>query len=178
MDKNGRDRAETIRSALDRYESALVRYAMGITGNLELARDVVQDTFLKMCAADMDRIEDHIGPWLYTVCRNRALDVRKKEGRMSALAEGQAERVASPGPAPSKTAEINQTHKLVLDVLQKMPERDRELFRLKVQDGMTYREVSRIANTSVGTVSSVVHRVIDSVRRQLRDQLDLARDEI
>ena len=133
---------------------------------------------MKMCAADMDKIEDHIGPWLYTVCRNRALDVRKKEGRMTSLAEGQAERVASRDPAPSTTAEIKETHKLVLDVLDKLPERDRELFRLKIQDGMTYREVSRIANASVGTVSSVVHRVINVIRTRLRDQLDLARDEI
>jgi RNA polymerase sigma factor (sigma-70 family) len=178
MKKQKQDRAEVIRSALDRYESVLVRYAMGITGNLEQARDVVQDTFMKMCAADMARIDDHIGPWLYTVCRNRALDVRKKEGRMAALVEGQAERVASRGPAPNVTAEMNETHQLVLDVLKKLPERDQELFRLKIQDGMTYREVSRIANTSVGTVSTVVHRVINAVKRQLRDQLDLARDEI
>tara|TARA_B100000949_G_C13906450_1_gene294985 strand:+ start:47 stop:229 length:183 start_codon:yes stop_codon:yes gene_type:complete len=38
-----------IREALDKYQSALTRYAMRITGDLEKARDVVKDTLLQLC---------------------------------------------------------------------------------------------------------------------------------
>ncbi len=170
--------AEWIRSALERYEGALIRYAMGVTGNLEQARDVVQDTFLKLCTADRQKIGNHLAQWLYTVCRNRALDVRKKEGRMNPLTDVQAKTVASRDPAPSAVAEVNETHRLVLDVLETLPARQRELFRLKIQDGMTYRQISELTGTSVATVCSVVHRAINTIRHRLRDQLDLARDEI
>jgi RNA polymerase sigma-70 factor (ECF subfamily) len=66
-----------LRSALGRYERPLVRYAHRLTGDLETARDVVQDTFLTLCRQQPGSVDDHLGPWLFRVCRNRALDVMK-----------------------------------------------------------------------------------------------------
>src|SRR5262245_52633335 len=80
-------RFERIRSAMDLHESRLIRFAARITGNLESARDVVQDTFLKLCKEDLDAVGDHVGAWLFRVCRNRALDVRKKEAPLLRLDE-------------------------------------------------------------------------------------------
>ena len=83
--------ANWIRQALERYEKPLIRYACRITGDLETARDVVQDAFLRLCQADRAKVDGHLAAWLYTVCRNRAYDVRRKEGRMDALTQGRAE---------------------------------------------------------------------------------------
>ena len=65
---------EWIRGALERYESPLLRYACRLTGNLEQARDVVQDSFVRLCRADRSKVEDHLAAWLFTVCRRRALE--------------------------------------------------------------------------------------------------------
>jgi RNA polymerase sigma factor (sigma-70 family) len=165
-----------VRAALDRYEAPLIRYAMRITGNTEQARDVVQDTFLRLCTADRARIERRLAQWLYTVCRNRALDVRRKEGRMSHLAEGQAEAIASPDPPPSAVADRNETHQLVFDVVSTLPEKQQEVFRLKFQDGMSYREISSITGSPRSTVCDTVRSTVNTIRRRLRDQLALARD--
>ena len=72
--------ADWVQDALIRYEGALVRYAMRITGDMETARDVVQDTFLRLCDADRDQVGEYLAPWLYRVCRNRAIDARLCEG--------------------------------------------------------------------------------------------------
>ncbi len=40
--------AEVVQSALEQYEGPLTRYALRLTGNLETAQDVVQDTFLRL----------------------------------------------------------------------------------------------------------------------------------
>ena len=66
------DKADWIQSALARYQGTLVRYATHITGDLEKARDVVQDTFMRLCKQKPSQIEDHLAQWLFTVCRNRA----------------------------------------------------------------------------------------------------------
>jgi RNA polymerase sigma-70 factor (ECF subfamily) len=42
----------------------------------------VQDTFLKLWQTDPDTVNGRLAPWLYTVCRNRAVDVCRKERRM------------------------------------------------------------------------------------------------
>jgi len=49
-----------------------------ITGDIEQAREVVQDTFLKLCRQKPAQIRNYLAQWLYTVCRNRALDVLRK----------------------------------------------------------------------------------------------------
>ena len=54
------DKAAWIREALARYERPLLRYVHGITRDTELARDVVQETFLKLCKADPPTVGDHL----------------------------------------------------------------------------------------------------------------------
>ena len=64
-----------IRAALDRYERPLVLHARRLTGDLEQARDAVQETFLRLVKERRDAVEPHLAEWLFTVCRNVALDI-------------------------------------------------------------------------------------------------------
>src|SRR5258707_8771563 len=64
---------------LQRFEIPLLQYATRITSDRERARDVVQETFIKFQRnGSLDR-EDKAATWLFTVCRNRALNVCRKE---------------------------------------------------------------------------------------------------
>ena len=85
------EKHEWIEAALTRYERPLVSYTQRITGDLERARDVVQDAFTRLCAQEPGKLDGRLAPWLYTVCRNRALDVVKKDGRMALLEDRKAE---------------------------------------------------------------------------------------
>lgn len=161
-----------VSAALARYERPLLRYAAGITHDLECARDVVQDTFLKLCEADPARVDDHLAAWLYTVCRNRALSVRKKEARMSPLDD------QSPGtaPPPSAAAEQNEARAQVRAVLNTLPENTQEAFRLKFRDGLTYRQIGEVMGISLGSVSNLITGALNAVRRELRPELPPARE--
>jgi RNA polymerase sigma-70 factor (ECF subfamily) len=163
-----------IRSALDRFERPLIAYAYRFTGDLETARDVVQDTFLKLCQADVTRLNGRLAGWLYTVCRNRALDVRKKDARTEPLHEGQAEAVESPAPWPSAQASANETNRLILDAVAEMPDRRQDVFRLKFQDGLTYREISAVTGLPLSTVSYHIHAAMTEVCERLRAGSDTA----
>jgi len=165
-----------VGAALERYEQPLLRYAARITGDADLARDVVQDTFLKLCAADPADVDSRLAPWLYTVCRNRALDVRKKEGRMTALQQGQADAYPNGGPGPSAVAARNETHAMVLAVLDTLPHKHQEAFRLKFHDGLTYREIGQVMDVSLGTVNNLVTAALVAIRDRLRPEIDLAQE--
>ena len=101
---NASSRSSWVHAALERYEQPLIRYAARFTGDVERAREVVQDTFLKLCAADRAKVESRLAPWLYTVCRNRALDVRDKEVRMKPLPAIRQEAIAFKGAGPREMA--------------------------------------------------------------------------
>src|SRR5687767_2937037 len=91
--------SQRIGDALSRYEGPLLRYARSLLGDLERARDVVQDTFLRLCREDPARVDGHLAQWLFTVCRNRALDVQRKDGRLRPLDAAALD--AQPSPEPS-----------------------------------------------------------------------------
>ncbi|MDA7644894.1 sigma-70 family RNA polymerase sigma factor [bacterium] len=71
-------KSEWLPWVVDRYQGPLIRVAFRITGNLEVAREVVQDTFLRLCRQEQRLVNGQLASWLFTVCRNRALDVLKK----------------------------------------------------------------------------------------------------
>src|SRR4051812_5077506 len=87
----------------------LTRYATRLLGDSERARDVVQDTFVKLMAQPTEAINGHAVEWLFTVCRHRALDVLRKEGRMRRFDLGQAERVTGSDPRPGRLLEHAET---------------------------------------------------------------------
>ena len=70
-------------------QAPLTRYATRLLhGDADRARDVVQDTFVKLMGQTPEAVDGHAVEWLFTVCRHRALDVLRKEGRMKRFAEG------------------------------------------------------------------------------------------
>ena len=60
-----------------------VRRRLG--GDIEGARDIVQEAFVKLCQQGWPEIEHHSIAWLYRTCRNRAIDLSRREGRMSVI---------------------------------------------------------------------------------------------
>jgi RNA polymerase sigma factor (sigma-70 family) len=166
-------KAEWVRKAFEQYEGPLIRYAAHITGNTDQARDVVQDTFLKLCAAEQADVESHLAAWLYTVCRNRALDVRRKEVRVVSLDTNAASRRESGGPPAAALAEFHEMHSRVLGVVGTLSQDQQEVIRLKFQDALSYKEISQVTGHSVTNVGFLLHTAIRNIRARLANQADL-----
>ena len=161
-------RLEWIRESLDAYEGPLLRYATRILGDLESARDIVQDVFLRLCSADRASLDGRLGPWLFAVCRNRALDVCRKENRMSPLTQEEIEVRPTEEPNPRQNLERAQTARSALKFLAELPARQQEVVRLKFQEGMSYREIGRVTGNSVSNVGFLLHRALKTLRGRLQ----------
>ena len=174
--EKGRSRSDWIQSALEQYEGPLIRYAYGIVRNPEKARDVVQDTFLALCRADRDKIENRLAPWLYTVCRNRALDIVRKKGRIVQIETEFLESFKANEPMPSEMLELKEKAQKVMEVMDMLPENQREVIHLKFQEGLSYKEISEVTGHSVSNVGFLIHVGIKTIREKLGKKLlmDLA----
>lgn len=164
---NGDGRSEFVRAALDQYEAALIRHAFGITRDAESARDVVQDTFLKLWHQPPEAIDGRLAQWLFTVCRNRALDVRRKESRMTPLIDEQMEHCAAPNPSPADQAERREIARNILEMLDELPQNQREVVRLKFQAQLSYDEIAAVTSLSAGNVGFLLHTAIKTLRARL-----------
>jgi RNA polymerase sigma-70 factor (ECF subfamily) len=154
-----------IVAALHQYESHLVRYATWILGDLERAREVVQETFLRLCRENESRVNGHLAQWLFTVCRNLAFDVRKKENRMSPL--GDAETAAPVFDRPLQNIEREETMTQVLRIVETLPKNQREVIILKFQHDLSYKEISEITKLSITNVGFLIHTAIKALRKEL-----------
>ncbi len=155
-----------LRSVMEQYEGPLLRYAGRILGDVERARDVVQETFLRLLKSDRGRSEDHLAEWLFTVCRNRALDVCRKERRMSPLGELAERTQRSREPAPPAAAELHEQIGQVGRALQHLPPRQQEILRLKFQNGFSYKQIAGITGLSVTNVGFLIHTAIGKLRKR------------
>lgn len=154
-----------FRAALDRYERPFIRYAVSITGELEPARDAVQDTFIRLSREDPSRMDGHLAQWLFTVCRNRALDFRRKRNRVIPMNDHHAETCVSAHPQPSAVLEEKETAGRVARMLDDLPENQREVIRLKFQHDLSYRAISDVTGLSVGNVEFLIHTGIKTLRQ-------------
>ena len=157
--------------ALDRYETRLVRYAMTITGDLESARDVVQDAFLRLCenGSPPSTDDERLAPWLFAVCRNRAIDVRKKNSRMQSLIETKQQALKSVDKQPDATASDAEQSGHLLAMVGGLPQRQQEALRLRFAEQMSYRQISEVLGTSVGNVGYLIHAAISALREKMSD---------
>lgn len=156
-----------IQEALTAHEAALMRYAVRLMGgDVEQARDIVQDAFLKLWQADRRNVEPRLLQWLYTVTRNRALDVLRKEGRMTALNDERTS-PASVSGSPEQPAERSEQAHSALQVLDDLPPRQQEAIRLKFQSGLSYREIASVMQITVNNVGVLIHTGIKTLRERL-----------
>ena len=162
------NRAEWMRSVLAQHEGPLLRYATRITGDLERARDVVQDTFLRLCREHPERLNSHLAEWLFTVCRNRALDVVRKEARTRPLTDVDLSSRQSAEPSPAHSAERREAAGDILRAIDELPANQQEVIRLKFQNDLSYREISRITKLSVSNVGFLIHTGIKTLRQRVR----------
>ena len=160
----GEDRGEFIRDALERFEAPLVNYALGLTGDLEAARDAVQDTFLRLCEQPPGKVDSHLAQWLFTVCRNRILDVRRKDQRMTPLHEVELDHRVAPDPSPADQAVARDGVRHITELLADLPPHQREVVRLKFQNQLSYQEIAAITSLTVSHVGVLLHTALKTLR--------------
>jgi RNA polymerase sigma-70 factor (ECF subfamily) len=156
----------SIHSVLDLYERPLLRYATRLLGDVEQAREVVQDTFLRLCREDLGRLDGHLPQWLFRVCRNRALDVRKKEARRPALQDVPG-LDPSPAPSPARLLAGREALEAVLAVMATLPASQQEVLRLKFQESLSYQEIGAITGLTANHVGVLVHLGLKAIRARV-----------
>ncbi len=157
-----------VESALREFEGPLTGYVSGLLGgDWDRARDVVQDTFLKLHQQEPGTVEDRLKSWLYTVARNRSIDIIRKDKPMTVTSSEAFEALDDRRPHPSAEAEKAERHEEVLRLVDRLPENQREVIRLKFQSDLSYKEIAEITELSVSNVGFLLHTGIKRLRAMM-----------
>ena len=153
-----------VLSVLKEYEVRLTRYVIRLTGDEHLASDVVQHAFMRLCEQDPEKVREHVAAWLYAVCRNRVVEICRKERRMELFGEVRQAGCQSAEPNPATTAESNDTFALLKRIIRMLPAVQRDVIELW-SEGFTYRQISQITQRTEGNVRVLMHRAIKKIRQ-------------
>lgn len=164
-------REDFVREALDQYESPLIGYAVTFLHDVDRARDVVQDTFIRLYQQDVEKVRDGLKTWLFTVCRNRALDIIRKEKRMIGLKDDELARVPTSRRTPVERIDLEERVVQVRAGLDRLKENQREVILLKFEQGLSYQEIAEVTGLSEGNIGFLLHNGLKRLRGFLPDDL-------
>ena len=161
---------ETIEELFGSLESPLLAYAMRLVGRLEVAEDIVQETFMRLHA----QFEDVREPkkWLYRTVHNLALNQRRDAGKIVSLelrdgdATGTVD-TTDPQPLPDEQIARLEGIGLVRLSLDTLDKRSRELVRLKFNEGLSYKEIAGSTGLTVSHVGYLLHHAIKAIADEL-----------
>ena len=156
-----------VLEAVDLYELPLQRYARRLLGDFDLAADAVQHAFLKLCEQSQAALDGRVAPWLFRVCRNKALDHLRHAARQHIDADRGATTptaVAASTCDPAHLAERQDLAVRIRSLLADLPAPQREAIDLWCE-GFTHKEIATITGRTEGHVRVLVHRGITALRR-------------
>ena len=156
-----------IQSAVLQFEAPLTLYAARILGDIDRARDVVQETFLRLCRQERSEVGPRLLEWLFAVCRNGALDVRRRHRIQASIP---AASVTCPIAPPVKQAEDKELAGRIIDMLETLPDNQRMVITLKFQRGLSYKEISGQTGLSISNVGFLMHTGLKTLRNAFEKQ--------
>lgn len=160
---------QTLDAMVQEYSPGVFRYLRSMVGEEDVAKDLLQDTFLKLRphAAEAGKA------LIFTAARSCALDyLRRKRTRQNHVS---AAEVATLAQVPTRSQD-RPDHQLdlkrlrldLLGALEQLPEDQRTVFHLSEIEGLSYAEISQVLDVSPGTIASRKHHAVRKLRTTLR----------
>lgn len=135
---------------------SLFRYLQRLTGDEDVAEDIAQESFVRLLRQSLP--EEEIRPWLFTVAMNLVRDrARKSERRQRLLTS--APNLVTRTPLPDEDMERTERIAAVRQVLQRLPERDRQLLLMR-EEGFKYDEIARVIGVAPASVGTLIARAL------------------
>lgn len=163
-----------------RYGGLVYALALRIVGDPELAREVLQDTFLRSWggrdAYDPER--GRVPWWLMGIARNRAVDLLRSRPHQARLREREPLPAAASASDAARrdTADAVVLRHAVTNALQGLSPVQRQAIELAYYGGLTQSEIARELGEPLGTVKSRTREALERLRDSLRPLLEPKRE--
>jgi RNA polymerase sigma-70 factor (ECF subfamily) len=151
-----------------RHAQALARFAASFGAHEEID-DLVQDTFIRAFQSlDGFRAESSFRTWLFTIERRLLLDRRRAEKRRPSRVEVQEDDASTEYDALDAMV-AGESANRVREAMTKLSPTQREVFALRVAQGLSYREIAELVGTTEGAARVHYHNAMRAVKEHIDD---------
>lgn len=151
----------------DQYAPVIYRYLLSRLGNIDEARDVTSQTFLKAIEAFPQYTHrGYFSAWLFSIARSKVIDlIRHNKHRVESFQE----KWVDPLSDPLAHALANERKEALLRCLRALKPEDQELLRLRYVADLSYAEIAELAKKNEDAVKKSVYRLLVRLQNQLED---------
>lgn len=145
----------------------MMRYAINITGQFDVAEDMVQQAFTQAWkAANRWKPSAKLSTWLYTILRRECLQyLRKHKPDIRLIDINDVKDLMDQNVLSDQEMEIAEDKKTFDVAMQKLPERQRTALFLRFVEGLNQQEAAQIMEISSKALESLVSRGKDQLKR-------------
>jgi RNA polymerase sigma-70 factor (ECF subfamily) len=148
----------------DRYEGPVFRFLVGLLKDRHQAEDALQHTFVQVL-----RFADAADPasfrgWLFAVAHQQAVLLRRKARRVPAGADADALLGLVGGDDPATLAARADDARVLAELLASLPAAQQAVIRLRIYDGLKFREVAERVGCPLNTALARMHDGLKTLR--------------
>lgn len=151
-----------------RHAGALARFAAS-SGERDEIDEIVQDTFVRAFASlDSFRAESSLRTWLFTILRRLVLDRQRSRRRRPETVELEESHAVQEFDALDNVV-ADETGRRLREAVARLSVLQREVFILRVTEGMAYAEIARAVGSTEGACRVHYHNAMRAVKEDLDD---------
>jgi RNA polymerase sigma-70 factor, ECF subfamily len=157
---------ESFLQSFDAYSDAIFRFCLVKTSNKEMAEDLTQETFMRYWLSLKDgKAMTNTRSFLYTIANNLVIDWyrKKKASSLEVLEENGYEPPDTGTPSALGNAQWHE----VLEVIQDLEDKDREVLLLRYVEGLDPKDIAEITQETANAISVRINRAIEKVQKKL-----------
>lgn len=179
-------RSEAFEELVRRYDRSVLRLALNLTRSEETARDIYQESFLRIFRALPDfRSECSFGTWIHRIVTSVCLDhlrrsaarPREETGDDGESGVGPLHLVVDSRPDhdPERALARKEMRRRIDHALSRVADRERLVFVLRHDEGMRMAAIAEVLETTEETVRNCLYRAHRSLRSALGDLREVTR---
>lgn len=166
---NQKNRQDFVRSAVENYYDDVYRFCRYYTGNAQDSYDITQEVFLRFMKYAGSCSHKNLKGYLITAARNLCCDyfrsrAQKRDTTFSLDTSDMAERTEIRA-ASDQTIENCDNELFLQQLLQSIPQEQREVVILRIHDGLKFKEIAKITGCSLPTAKSRFRLGIANMRK-------------
>jgi len=166
-----------FKAIVEQWQDMVYNTILGIVQNETEAEDLAQDVFIKVFEKiSTFKGDSKFSTWLYRIATTTALDHlrskkrKKRSGFLQALSGSSDEKEQIPDfHHPGVSLDNKERATVLFKAIEALPDSQKAAYTLHKLEGLSYRDVSEVLNTTVSAVESLMSRANQNLRKQLEE---------
>ncbi|MCR5454164.1 MAG: sigma-70 family RNA polymerase sigma factor [Bacteroidales bacterium] len=169
MFANSKTREAAFRIVVKQFGAQLYSRIRTIVGTHEETDDVLQNTFIKAWRSmDRFRLESSLYTWLFRIATNEALTfIRRNKQNVSLSINDDEMKITLPSNDMEGSETSDEIAEKLRSAVEKLPEKQKTVFRMKYYQEMKYDDMAGILKTSVGALKASYHFAVKKIENFL-----------